>query len=198
MTGTPIGGAPPAAGPPRTPIGGQLWLAAGVGLVCGLIVYGISAPLSRAVGLGLVVAATGFVLLRALEVLPAQWPEPPPGLPDRAARIQRWRLNGFDAMGDRNPGLSPHLQSRLQALASAQLARRGLAPGSAAAAALLGQGPHDLLFPPPAEQLPGRPLDPTSGQLAEMVDRLIELAADRVRAAPLPGRSEVSLTKGQR
>lgn len=179
----------------------HLWAAAGVGVVCGLIVYGIGAPLSRALGLAFVVALAGFVLLRASETPALEWPAPPPGLTDRVAGIQRWRLNGFDALGDRNPGFSPHLQFRLQALATALLARRRLLPGSPAAVALLGTTTHDLLYPPP--RIAGQPLpfDPTTGQLADMVDRLITLSAEPVVVAPhalspSPSTPEVSLTKG--
>ncbi len=177
----------------------HLWAAVGIGVVFGLVVYGVGAPLIRALGLALVVGLAGFVLLRALETAAPEWPDPPPGR-DRVAGIQRWRLNGFDALGDRNPGLGPHLQSRLQALASALLARRRLVPGSAAAVALLGPTTHDLLYPPARDERT-RPMDPTTGQLAEMVDRLIALSGQRVPAAPLtpytsPGTPEVSLTKG--
>lgn len=193
MTG-PAG--PPAGYGSSTPIGNHLWAAAGIGTVCGLIVYGIGAPMSRASGLALVVALAGLALLRAMDRPGVEWPDPPAGLSDRVAGIQRWRLNGFDAMRDRNPGLSPHLQSRLQTLASAQLARRRLAAGSPAAIALLGAGPHHLLYPPAWE--PGRPqpVEPTSAELTEMVDRLIWLSAQRVPAAPMTEHSEVSLTKG--
>lgn len=185
----------PAYEPPRTPVGNHLWAAAGVGVVGGLITYGVGAPLSRAVGLALVLGIALFVLLRALETPPVEWPPPPPGLSDRVAGIQRWRLNGFDALGDRNPGFSPHLRSRLQALATALLARRRLEPGYPDAVALLGDTTHDLLYPPPREE--GQPPpQPTTGQLADMVDRLIALSAERVPAAPLTGHSAVSLTKG--
>lgn len=186
----------PAGEPSRTPVGNHLWAAAGVGVVAGLITYGIGAPLSRAFGLALVLALALFVLLRALDTPQVDWPSPPPGLSDRVAGIQRWRLNGFDALGDRTPGFSPHLRSRLQALASAQLARRRLEPGSPAAVALLGPTTHDLLYPPLREEGEPPPVHPTSGQLADMVDRLIALSAERVPAAPLTGHPEVSLTKG--
>ena len=185
----------PAYPPSRTPVGNHLWSAAGVGVVGGLITYGVGAPLSRSLGLALVLAVAVFVLLRALETPQVEWPTPPPGLSDRVSGIQRWRLNGFDALGDRNPGFSPHLRSRLQALASALLAKRRLVPGSAAAVALLGNTTHDLLYPPPQEE-GQQPLRPTTSQLADMVDRLIALSAERVPAAPLTGHSEVSLTKG--
>lgn len=188
-------GGPPYR-PPRTPVGNHLLAAAGVGVVCGLITYGIGAPSIRAVGLTLVLTLALFVLLRALDTPQVEWPSPPPGLSDRVAGIQRWRLNGFDALGDRNPGFSPHLRSRLQALASALLAKRRLVPGSPAAVALLGATTHDLLYPPPREEGEPLPPHPTTGQLADMVDRLIALSAERVPAAPLTGHPEVSLTKG--
>ena len=191
----PDGGPPPGYLPPRTPMSNHLWMAAGIAAVVGLIVYGVGAPLSRALGAALVVALSGIVLLRALDTPPVEWPDPPPGLSDRVAGIQRWRLNGFDAMVDRTPGFSPHLRSRLQALASALLARRRLAPGSAAAVALLGATTSELLYPPPpvAGQPPPKP---TARQLTEMVDRLLALSAERVAPAPLTGHPEVSLTKG--
>ena len=189
-------GPPPGYRPARTPVSNHLMTAAAIGVVCGVVVYGIQAPLSRALGVALVTALVGFVLLRAMDTTAVEWPDPPPGVSDRVAGIQRWRLNGFDALGDRNPGLSPHLRSRLQALATALLARRRLLPDSAAAVALLGPSTHDLLYPPPREQGQPPPPDPTTGQLVEMVDRLIALGAERVPAASLTGHPEVSLTKG--
>lgn len=194
MTGP--AGSPAGYGNSATPIGNHLWAAVGIGTVCGLIVYGIGAPLSRALGLALVVALAGLALLRAMDRPGVEWPAPPPGLSDRVAGIQRWRLNGFDAMGDKNPGLSPHLQSRLQALASALLAKRRLVPGSPAAVALLGAGPHRLLYPPPRELGHPPPAEPTATELTAMVDRLISLSAERVPATPMIGHPDVSLTKG--
>lgn len=196
MTWAGLPGGTPVHQPPRTPVGNHLWAAAGVGVVSGLITYGIGAPLSRALGLALVIALALFVLLRALDTPQVEWPSAPPGLSDRVAGIQRWRLNGFDALGDRNSGFSPHLRSRLQALATALLARRRLAPGSPAAVALLGATTHDLLYPPPREEGEPPPAHPTTGQLADMVDRLIALSAERAPTAPLTGHPEVSLTKG--
>lgn len=181
---------------------GHLWAAAGIGAVVGLIVYGVGAPLSRSVGAGAVVILTAFLLLRSVDAGSVEWPDPPPGMSDRVAGVQRWRLNGFDALGDRNPGFSPHLQSRLQALASALLARRRLVPGSPAAVALLGPTTHDLLFPIPLDgplpddSVPGQ-VDPTTGELAKMVERLIALSAERAVATRATGQPEVSLTKGQ-
>lgn len=192
----PSGGPPAGYFPPRTPVGNHLWAAAGIGVTIGVVVYGIGAPLSRALGLALVVAAGGFVLLRAMDAPTVEWPTPPPGLSDRVAGIQRWRLNGFDAMGDRNPGLSPHLQSRLQALATALLAKRRLATDSPAAVALLGSTTHALLYPAPRELDKPPPAEPTTAQLATMVDRLIALGAERVPPLPLTGHPDVSLTKG--
>jgi hypothetical protein len=191
-----VGSGDPGYRPPRTPVGNHLWAAAGTGIVCGLIVYGIGAPLSRAVGLALVAGLAVFVLLRSMDTPPVEWPDPPPGRSDRVAGIQRWRLNGFDALGDRHPAFSPHLRSRLQALSSALLAKRRLEPGSPAAVALLGATTHDLLYPPPREPDQRPPGDPTTGQLTDMVDRLIALSAERVPAAPLIGHPEVSPTKG--
>jgi hypothetical protein len=196
MTWVGLPGGPSAHRPPRTPVSNHLWAAAGVGVVCGLITYGIGAPLIRGVGLAVVAMLAVFVLLRAMETPSVEWPAPPPGLSDRVAGIQRWRLNGFDALGDRHPGFSPHLRNRLQALASALLAKRRLVPGSPAAVALLGATTHDLLYPPPRDEDQPHPLPPTTGQLADMVDRLIALSAERVPAAPLIGHPEVSLTKG--
>ena len=81
--------------PPRTPVVIHLWIALGVGLVFGLVVFVARAPLSRVLGVVVVLAATTFVLLRAMEVAPVEWPSAPPGRSGRVGRMQRWRLNGF-------------------------------------------------------------------------------------------------------
>ncbi len=170
-------------GRPRpTPRLVHLWIALGVGAVFGSALFVVLAPLARAIGLGVVMAAVSFVLLRAMEVGTVEWPAPPPDPARRVDRAQRWRLNGFDAMVDKSPGFSSHLRSRLRVLASAILARRELVPGTPGAVLLLGQGTHDLLFPDlskPLERDPGRsaPDDPSAAELSAMTDRLIELSA---------------------
>ena len=168
---------PPAYPPTRpTSLGAHLMAAAGIGLAAGLWLFVIRAPWSRSVGAGVVFAVGALVLLRATETPKIWWPTAALR-PSRAASIPRWRLNGFDALTDRKPGLSPDLRRRLGALANAVLARRHLEPGSPAAIALIGRDRYDLLFPP--ERMDGDPPpdDPTREQLTGLIDRLIELGS---------------------
>ena len=151
--------------------------AVGIGLVTALWLFVIRAPLTRSLAAGVVFAIGSYVLLRATETPKVEWPAPPPSKESDLVRIQRWRLNGFDALTDRKAGLSPDLRKRLAALAAAVIARRQLPPGSPGAIALLGREQYDLLFPPErAEGDPG-PDDPTGEQLITLIDRLIELGS---------------------
>jgi hypothetical protein len=170
--------------PPRTSVNTHLLVAAGIGLAFGLFVYFARAPIPRVIGAGAVMAVGSFGLLRAMEVGRLEWPARPHGRAIRAAGLQRWRLNGFEAMTDQRPGLSPDLRNRLRALAAAILTRHQLESGSPAAMALLGRDTHELLFPPARGDDDPRPEDPTNEQLSALTDRLIELADTRRRIAP--------------
>ncbi|SDP03350.1 hypothetical protein SAMN04515671_2739 [Nakamurella panacisegetis] len=178
-------GPPPAYPPTRTTSrGAHLVVAAGIGLVAALVLYVIRAPLSRSLAAGVVFAVGSFVLLRASEVPALAWPATPPSKADELGQIQRWRLNGFDALTHRPPGLSPDLRRRLAALASAIAARRHVVIGSPAAIALLGRGHHDLLFPPERAEGDPRPDPPTSAQLIDLIDRLLELGSSSPSEGP--------------
>ena len=172
---------PPPQYPPTRPtsVGAHLVVAAGIGLAAALWLFVIRAPLSRSVAVGVVFAAGAFALLRATETRRVEWPAPPPRPSSRVAGLQRWRLNGFDALTDPKPGVSPDFRRRLAALASAVIARRHLEPGSAAAIALIGRDGHDILFPPPLGDGEPPPADPSSEQLTTLIDRLIELGSTR-------------------
>jgi len=193
----------PTPRPTRTPISTHLWLAAAIGAFFALILFLARAPFPRVVGAGIVFAAVGFGLLRALEGGRVDWPAPPLGPASRTALTQRWRLGGFDAMVDKVPHLSPHLRLRLRNLATAILARRGLAAGSIGAAALLGSQGHELLFPTPRTADQGRPDDPTAEQLAALIDRLLDLGAPANRSlhgfnGSAAGQPAASASKGNR
>ncbi|MET3804970.1 hypothetical protein ABIB25_001966 [Nakamurella sp. UYEF19] len=168
--------------PPRTPASVHLWLSLAMGGIVALALYVGRVPVLRDAAIGAVLAAAAFVLLRAMEVGQVEWPAPPSGYARRTAATQRWRLNGFDSMVDKTPGLSPHLRQRLQVLATAILTRRELVPGSSDAIALLGMRSHDILYPElltASDRESGRvPADEfTYDELATMTDRLLELSA---------------------
>jgi len=189
--------------PTRTPTSTHLWLAAAIGAFFALILFLARAPFPRVVGAGVVFGAVGFGLLRALEGGRMDWPLPPLGPASRTASIQRWRLGGFDAMVDKVPHLSSHLRLRLRNLATAILARRGLAAGTVDAVALLGGQNHELLFPTPRTAEQGRPDDPSAEQLASLLDRLLQLSAPANRShGGFPGsdagRPATSASKGNR
>lgn len=170
--------------PSQTSVATQIFIAAAIGAVFALFVYLVRAPLSRAVGSGLVLAAGSFPLLRAMDLIRIEWPSAPDGRSVRLAGIPRWRLNGFDALTDSRPGLSPDLRFRLQGLAAAILARRGLSAGSPGAVGLLGVATHELLFRP--DRVGNDPPPPVLSpvQITAMIDRLIELGDPRGRSGP--------------
>jgi hypothetical protein len=194
----------PPPRPARTSVATHLWVAAGIGLLFGLILFMVRAPVNRSVGGGFVMALVGFGLLRAMEGGPVEWPHPPLGHVGRSAAAQRWRLGGFDSMVDRMPNLSPHLRLRLRALAQAILTRRGLEPGTPAAVSLLGAEAHEILFPTPRDPGDPRPDDPSAAALHALVDRLLLLSAPHDRSmngfpgSPAPVVSPEALSKGNR
>ncbi len=165
--------------PPRTSVATHLWIAFGVGLLFAFFLFFVRAPVPRVAGGGVVIAIVAFVLLRAMDVGRIDWPAPPTGRVGAIDRIQRWRLNGFDAAVDKVPGFSPHLAVRLAALATAILADHDLRPGSPDAIAMLGPRTHELLFPPRREPGQDRPDDPVDDELLLLIDRLIELSAEQ-------------------
>ncbi len=160
-----------------TPVVTHLGVALGIGLLVAFFMYFVRAPVPRVAGAAAVIALASFVLLRAMEVARVSWPAPAQGRAGAFDRVQRWRLNGFDAATAGVPGFSPHLQVRLSALATAILSVEGLAPGSPAAVALLGSRTHDLLYPPDREPGQARPADPAGDELLVLIETLIELSA---------------------
>ena len=179
-----------------------MWIALGIGLLFSVFLYFSLAPLVRTAGVGPVVALATFVLLRATQLGRILWPEPADDRAGRFDRVQRWRLNGFDAAVEKVPGFSPHLRQRLRELASAILVRFALEPGSPAAVALLGPRTHELLYP--ADEQKGRPDEPIGDELLTLMDRLIELdersrlqPGDPIRTATL-ARPAPQTMKGKR
>ena len=164
--------------PKPTSATAHLWMALGIGLLFAFFLFFARAPVPRVVGAGIVIALAAFALLRAMEVGRIEWPPPPRGRLGGFDRIQRWRLNGFDAAVDKVPGFSPHLRVRLADLATAILAGHDLQPGSPAAVTMLGPRTHDLLYPPPRDPGQGRLDDPIDDELLILIDRLIELSAE--------------------
>lgn len=182
--GDPVLPQPDYPAPLQTSMKTQIFIAMAIGAVFALFVYGIRAPAARALGAGLVVAAGSLALLRAMDLIRIQWPIAPTSRAVRSAGIPRWRLNGFDAMTDSRPVLSPDLRLRLAGLATAILVRRGLTAGSAGAVGLLGAATHELLFRSDRARTDPSSPDPSPAQITAMIDRLIELGDPDPRSGP--------------
>ncbi len=186
--------------PTRTSVVTHVLIALGIGLLSSVFLYFGRAPVVRAVAVGPVIAVATFVMLRATQLGRMVWPEPADDRVGRFDRIQRWRLNGFDAAVDKVPGFSPHLRVRLRELASSILLRYGVEPGSPAAVTLLGPRTHDLLYPADQQSGQDRRDQPIGDELLTLIDTLIELDEQSrpTRTVGAVGPPATLTTKGNR
>ncbi len=150
--------------------------AAGTIVFLGLFFTGV--PPWRSILIAITVGATLYIGLRALAGARPEWPQRSLGASDRPPGT--WEVAGLEAARDQPEAFARALRPRLWELAQDLLRRRGIAPYSSQAVAIIGVAEYGLLTgddPAPAR-------GPSS--VSRLCSAIARLAVDPEAGGPVP------------
>lgn len=156
----------------------QIGWPAAVGTIVFLGLFFTGVPLWRSVLIAITVGVTMYIVLRSLAGARPEWPQRALGVADRPPGT--WEVAGLDAARDQPEAFARALRPRLWELAQDLLRRRGIAPYSAQAAAIIGGAEYGLLTgedPAPAR-------GPAS--VSRLCSAIARLALDPGAGGPVP------------
>lgn len=151
-----------------------------VGIATAIAPYATGAPISRAVGVGLVFGIVTWLLVKSMTIGAPLWPEPPETGTEWGRTPRQWEVPGLQSALDRPQFMSRRVLLQLHQLVADLLARRGNTIDSPQARELLGDRTISLLTDPET-----RPA--SRNELTAIIGLCTQLAADDSGGArPLP------------
>lgn len=149
---------------------------AGTIVFLGLFFTGV--PLWRSILIAITVGATLYIVLRSLAGARPEWPQRALGAADRPPGA--WEVAGLEAAREQPEAFARALRPRLWELAQDLLRRRGIAPYSPQAAAIIGRAEYALL----TGDDPVPPRGPSS--VSRLCSAIARLAVDPGAGGPVP------------